>query len=137
MARYEAGPPKARISTKLSYSFSLICPAHKGIDTFVQLVFADPSGLIESVKTMQSTSSSELHFAAVAAAAEQELSAFMKAVTDSFGPKEAIIAADDWIQELDLRETLPGASEYDWRSMTIAAAARLAERFMAQSKPKK
>jgi len=86
---------------------------------------------------MQSTSSSELHFAAVAAAAEQELSAFMKAVTDSFGPKEAIIAADDWIQELDLRETLPGASEYDWRSMTIAAAARLAERFMAQSKPKK
>ena len=46
--------------------------------------------------------------AVLLASAERELGAFMKAVTDSFGPKEGRLAAEDWLQVLDSREELPG-----------------------------
>jgi hypothetical protein len=71
------------------------------------------------------------------ASAERELGAFMKAVTDSFGPAEAMLAADDWIQELDSIEALPEVGAYDWRSLTIAAASRLAARVITRSGYKK
>jgi hypothetical protein len=55
----------------------------------------------------------------------------MKAVTDSFGLTEARLAAEDWLEELDSRQELPGLSAYDWRSLTIVAASRLATRLNA------
>jgi len=67
------------------------------------------------------------------ALAERELGAFMKAVTDSFGPGQARLAAEDWLDELDSNETLAGLSAYDCRSITIAAASRLAMRINAAS----
>jgi len=66
--------------------------------------------------------------AVLMASAERALGAFMKAVADSFGQKEARLAAEDWLEELDSREELPGLNAYDWRSLTIAAATRLATR---------
>jgi hypothetical protein len=72
--------------------------------------------------------------AVLMASAERELGAFMKAVTDSFGPKEARLAAEDWLEELDSRQELAGVTAYDWRSLTIAAASRLATRLKAASK---
>ena len=39
--------------------------------------------------------------AVLIASAERELGAFMKAMTDSFGPKKARLAAEDWLEELD------------------------------------
>ncbi len=71
--------------------------------------------------------------AVLLASAERELGAFMKAVTDSFGPKERRLAAEDWLQVLDSREELPGTSADVWRSITIAAASRLATRLNAAS----
>ena len=71
--------------------------------------------------------------AVLLASAERELRAFMKAVTDSFGPKEGRLAAEDWLQVVDSREELPGTSPDDWRSITIAAASRLATRLNAAS----
>jgi len=71
--------------------------------------------------------------AVLLASAEREVGAFMKAVTDSFGPKEGRFAAEDWLEELESRQELPGASADDWRSITIAAASRLAKRFSAAS----
>ena len=71
--------------------------------------------------------------AVLLASAERELGAFMRAVTDSFGPKEGRLAAEDWLQVLDSREELPGTSADDWRSITIAAASRLATRLNAAS----
>ena len=71
--------------------------------------------------------------AVLVASAGRELGAFMKAVTDSFGPKEGRLAAEDWLQVLDSREELPGTSADDWRSITIAAASRLATRLNAAS----
>src|SRR5215813_5618493 len=71
--------------------------------------------------------------AVLRASAERALRAFMKAVTDSFGPKEGRLAAEDWLEELESRQELPGASADDWRSITIAAASRLATRLSAAS----
>jgi len=67
-------------------------------------------------------------------AAERELGAFMKAVTDSFGSKESALAAEDWLEEFDSRQELPGSGGYDWRSVTIAAASRLATRLNTRSR---
>ena len=65
--------------------------------------------------------------------AERQLNAFMKAVTNSFGPKEGRLAVDDFLHVLESREELPGTTVDYWRSITIAAASRLAKRLSAAS----
>jgi len=71
--------------------------------------------------------------AALVASAERELGAFMKAVTDAFGPEEGRLAAEDWLEELESPLEHRGVSADDWRSITIAAASRLAKRLSAAS----
>src|ERR1700694_3107935 len=56
------------------------------------------------------------------------LGAFMRAVTELFGPEQARVAAEDWVDELEFWDILPEPAGRDWRSVTIAAAARLAKR---------
>ena len=58
--------------------------------------------------------------------AERELSSFVAAVTKLFGPDEARVAAEDWLDESDLLDSSPRSEARDWRSVTIAASARLA-----------
>jgi len=60
--------------------------------------------------------------------AERELSSFVAAVTKLFGPDEARVAAEDWLDESDLMDSPPRSEARDWRSVTIAASARLADR---------
>lgn len=60
--------------------------------------------------------------------AERELGAFIRAVTDLFGAEQARLAAEDWIDELELLDALPGSTRLDWAAVTVAAAARLARR---------
>ena len=60
--------------------------------------------------------------------AERELSSFLEAVTKLFGPDEAKVAADDWLDESDLMDSPPRSEARDWRSVTIAASVRLADR---------
>jgi hypothetical protein len=60
--------------------------------------------------------------------AEHELSSFVAAVTKLFGPDQATVAAEDWLEESDLMDSPPRSEARDWRSVTIAASARLAER---------
>jgi hypothetical protein len=67
--------------------------------------------------------------------AERELGAFISAVTGLFGSEEARLAAEDWLDELVLLETLPGLRSRDWRFITIAASARLAIRVNSSSHP--
>ena len=59
--------------------------------------------------------------------AEQELSAFLSAVTELFGSEQAEAAAEDWLRELMASNDLP-ASIREWRTLTLAAAAQLARR---------
>src|ERR1700694_4938093 len=56
------------------------------------------------------------------------LGAFMRAVTELFGPEQARVAAEDWVDELEFVDIFPEQAGRDWRSVTIAAAARLAKR---------
>ena len=56
------------------------------------------------------------------------LGAFMRAVRELFGPEQARVAAEDWVDELGFVDILPEPAGRDWRSVTIAAAARLAKR---------
>jgi len=62
------------------------------------------------------------------AIAERELGAFIRAVTELFGPEQARLAAKDWVDELELMDALPGPTTHDWGSVTIAASAQLARR---------
>jgi len=61
--------------------------------------------------------------------AERELSAFMTAVSYSYGLEQARLSAEDWVDELEAMDGLPDCSS-QWRRITIAAAARLANRLM-------
>ena len=62
------------------------------------------------------------------ATAERELGAFLGAVTKLFGPEQANLSADDWLDELVLLDGSTGPTSRDWRRVTVAAAARLASR---------
>jgi hypothetical protein len=67
-------------------------------------------------------------FAKLMTMAERELGSFISAVTELFGSKQARLAVEDWLDELELMETLSGLNVRNWRSITIAASARLAYR---------
>lgn len=64
--------------------------------------------------------------------AERELSAFIAAVKASYGPEESELAAEDWIEESELMDGSPRSEVRDWRAVTIAASARLANRLNVQ-----
>jgi hypothetical protein len=64
--------------------------------------------------------------------AERELSAFFKAVKQSFGSEQAELSAEDWLRELIEIDGLP-ASSREWRLITAKASTRLAGRFRALS----
>ena len=64
--------------------------------------------------------------------AERELSAFFNAVTQLFGSEQAVVSAEDWLQELIEIDGLP-VSTRDWRLITAKASTRLASRVSASS----
>ncbi len=59
---------------------------------------------------------------------DRELLAFVREVTELCGPKQARISAKDWLDESDLMDSPPRSEGRNWRSVTIAASARLAGR---------
>jgi hypothetical protein len=63
--------------------------------------------------------------------AEREFSAFTSAVKELLGPEQAQLSAVDWLDELELMDSQPGSTSRDWRAVTIAASARLANRLNA------
>ena len=60
--------------------------------------------------------------------AERELSAFVGAVGQLFGPEQAMVSAEDWLDESELMDSPPRSGSRDWRAITVAASARLANR---------
>lgn len=65
--------------------------------------------------------------------AERELSSFMAAVTKLYGPEQARVSGEDWLEESELMDSSPRSEERNWRSVTIAASARLANRVNART----
>jgi hypothetical protein len=62
---------------------------------------------------------------------ERELSSFITAVTEMLGPELARSATEVWLEEADLMDDPPRSIDRDWRSVTIAASARLLTEFDA------
>ena len=60
--------------------------------------------------------------------AERELSAFINAVSALYGVEQSLRSAEDWLEEWELLDGRPLSEVRDWRAVTIAAAARLANR---------
>ena len=60
--------------------------------------------------------------------AERELSAFIVAVAELFGPDQARISVEDWLDESGLIDVSPRSTHREWRAITIAASLRLANR---------
>jgi hypothetical protein len=67
----------------------------------------------------------QVHFA------ERELASFIGAVKELFGPEQALLSADDWLDESELMDCAPRSTNRDWRAVTVAASARLANRLTA------
>ena len=67
--------------------------------------------------------------------AEPGLGAIIGAVMELFGPEQARIAAEGWVDELELVDTLPGPTRRDRGSVTIAASAQLARRLNTDVDP--
>lgn len=64
--------------------------------------------------------------------AERELSAFIGAVTQLFGPEQAKVSAEDWLEESELMDSPPLSTSRDWRAVTVAASAKLAGRITGE-----
>jgi hypothetical protein len=64
--------------------------------------------------------------------AERELSSFIAAVKTSYGPQQAKLSAEDWLEESELMDSPPRSEARNWRAVTIAAA-RLANRINASA----
>jgi hypothetical protein len=67
--------------------------------------------------------------------AESELSSFITAVKASYGPEQAELSAADWLEESELMDSPPRSETRDWRAVTIAAWARLADRIQVRAAP--
>lgn len=60
--------------------------------------------------------------------AERELASFTGAVKELFGQEQAVLSAADWLDESELMDRPPRCTSRDWRAVTVAASARLANR---------
>jgi hypothetical protein len=60
--------------------------------------------------------------------AEHELASFIGAVTELFGPEQARLSAENWLDEAEQMDSPPRPTSRHWRAVTVAASARLANR---------
>jgi hypothetical protein len=60
--------------------------------------------------------------------AERELSSFITAVMELYGPEQVTLSEKDWFDDLELMDISPSSTNRQWRAVTIAASARLAGR---------
>jgi len=90
----------------------------------------------EAASMVSSAQSSSSPTGELVTTAERELAAFYRAISVAYGPEEAMLAAELWIEELEKSDgdRLKGASlRFDgslskWRSVTINASRRFASR---------
>ena len=70
----------------------------------------------------------DLNYADQIHMAERELASFIWAVRELFGPEQALLSSEDWLDESELMDSAPRSTSRDWRAVTVAASARLANR---------
>lgn len=85
----------------------------------------------ENSSFSESRDSLSLSCAELMEMAERGIGAFISAVTELHGSEQAMLSAEDWIDELLLVDDLCNSARCDWRAITVAASARLASRLTA------
>jgi hypothetical protein len=68
--------------------------------------------------------------------AERELASFIGAVRELFGAEQALVSGADWLDEATLMDSPPRSTSRDWRAVTVAASARLANRLTVARGPR-
>lgn len=65
--------------------------------------------------------------------AVRELSAFVSAANELYGSERATLSAEDWLDESELMDSRPRSELRNWRAVTFAASARLANQVDASA----
>jgi len=63
--------------------------------------------------------------------AENERCSFTAAVAELYGPEQAKLSTEDWLEESELMDSPPRSEARNWHAVTIAASARLANRVIS------
>jgi len=120
--RPEAGLADAGRSRTISCAWlcSLCCRDTK--------VYIDDDGDVRIVRANKRESFSDSIYEERIHLAERELSSFVAAVRKLYGLQQARLSALDWLNELESIDSSSMCTEEKWRTVTIAASARLADR---------
>jgi hypothetical protein len=62
---------------------------------------------------------------------ERELNSFVNSMASLIGPGASRTLTDLWLDELACMECIPGSESFDWRSVSLSASAKLANRVIA------
>ena len=54
--------------------------------------------------------------------ADRGLASFIAAVTKLYGPEQARLSTEDWLNESELMDSPPRSEARNWRAVTVAAA---------------
>lgn len=88
----------------------------------------------ESKRTGRQLEEIPLWDANLIALAERELAAFAGAVRELFGPEQELLSSADWINELESLNWPARPGVLDFRRITTAASARLANRKLFEAR---
>lgn len=62
---------------------------------------------------------------------ERELNSFISSMTSLIGPGASSSLTELWLDELACMECIPGTESFNWRSVSVSAAVKLASRVIA------
>jgi hypothetical protein len=87
---------------------------------------------VEKIPIDMHPSFSNLIFEEQTHLAEREFASFLTAVNQSYGPDQAKLSEEDWLEESELIDSPPRSEPRNWHAVTVAASARLANRVIAK-----
>jgi hypothetical protein len=62
---------------------------------------------------------------------ERELNSFINSMASLIGPGASKSLAELWLNELACMEWIPGSESFNWRSVSVSASLKLANRLIA------
>lgn len=62
---------------------------------------------------------------------ERELNSFINSMASLIGPEASSSLTEMWLNELACMECIPGSESFNWRSVSVSASVKLANRVIA------
>jgi hypothetical protein len=85
----------------------------------------DGHGELQPIATSHWSNGNDPSADHLAVTGEGEFTEFVRAVTELFGPEQATQSAEDWLNEVASKHSLPAPRSIEWRLVTLAAFAQL------------